>query len=42
MNAGKKKALYPIKDVIQILIGIPIVASVGIFCANWLTSYAGL
>ncbi len=30
------------EDVIQVLIGIPIVATVAVLLANWATSYAGL
>jgi len=37
-----KKQLYPSKDVITVVCGIPIVATVAVFCANFLTSYAGL
>ena len=39
---GNKKQLYPAKDVITVLCGIPVVASIAIFCANFVTSYAGL
>ncbi len=37
-----KKELYRRKDVITVLCGIPVVASVAIFCANFVTTYAGL
>lgn len=37
-----KKELYPKKDVITIICGIPIVASIAVFLANFFTSYAGL
>ncbi len=33
---------YRSKDVIQVLIGIPIVATIAVLCANFVTSYAGI
>ncbi len=41
-DSNEKKELYPKKDIITVLCGIPIVASVGVFLANFVTSYAGL
>ena len=41
-NSEKKNDLYPIKDVAIVLCGIPVVATFAIFCANFVTSYAGL
>jgi len=39
---SEKKELYRRKDIITVLCGLPIVAIVAIFCANFITSYAGL
>jgi hypothetical protein len=38
----KKKELYPIKDVAFVICGIPVVATFAVFCANFVTSYAGI
>lgn len=36
------KELYRRKDIVIILCGLPVVATFAVFCANFLTSYAGL
>jgi hypothetical protein len=41
-NKPAKKELYPAKDVAFVLLGIPVITTIGIFCANFVTSYAGL
>lgn len=38
----QKKELYPRKDTIQVLMGIPVVMTVAVIIANFATSYAGL
>lgn len=42
MTPSEKKELYRRKDLVQVLFGIPIVAAVAVFCANFVTSYAGI
>lgn len=42
MSGHNKKGLYPFKDTLQVLCGIPIVVTVAVFCANFATSYAGI
>lgn len=41
-NSNRKKELYPIKDVAVVVCGIPVVATVAVLCANFVTSYAGI
>ena len=41
MTNGKKPT-YNAKDTAQVLLGIPLVVTAAIFCANFVTSYAGL
>ena len=42
MSGHNGKKLYSAKDTVQVLLGIPVVMTVAIFCANFATSYAGL
>lgn len=37
-----QKPTYNAKDTIQVLLGIPLVVIVAIFCANFITTYAGI
>jgi len=38
----EKKELYRRNDIIIILCGLPVVATFAVFCANFITTYAGL
>ncbi len=38
----EKKELYRRKDIITVLCGLPVVATFAVFCANFITTYAGL
>ncbi len=42
MQTPEDKKIYSVKDTLQVVIGIPIVMSFAIFCANFATSYAGI
>ncbi len=42
MSGNNDKNIYPAKDVITILCGIPVVLAIAVFCANFVTSYAGI
>ncbi len=42
METNDSLGSFRSKDVIQVLIGIPAVAALGILLATWATSYAGL
>jgi len=37
-----KNELYRRKDIITVLCGLPVVATFAVFCANFITTYAGL
>lgn len=41
-NNPDKKGLYRRKDIVTVLCGLPVVATFAVFCANFITSYAGL
>jgi len=41
MIQGKKPS-YNTKDTVQVLLGIPVVLTVAVLCANFVTSYAGI
>lgn len=41
-NNPEKKELYRRKDIVTVLCGLPIVTAFAVFCANFITSYAGL
>lgn len=42
MNDQENKFGYRRKDTIQVLCGLPVVVTAAIFCANFVTSYAGI
>lgn len=42
IKPDKKKELYRSKDVVTVLLGIPVVATVAVFFANFVTSFAGI
>ena len=41
-QSDKKNDLYRSKDIVIVLCGIPVVATFAVFCASFVTSYAGL
>ena len=42
MSDQENKFAYRSKDVVQVLCGIPIVACVAVFCANFVTTYSSM
>ncbi len=42
MENHPEKPLYSRKDTIQVLLGIPVVCTFAVICANFVTSYAGI